>query len=118
MLRIVMAVVGLAQPVAARAAPVPGGMVGRVAEVAPPLPAIAGRVAECESGNRNVANDEGSPATGFYQASDATWTAVTGLSPPAMAWPREVQDGFFARLWSEPEGWSHWAASRWCWADR
>lgn len=126
LLKIVVAAIGLTHTVTPRPAPVPTAMVERAAEAAPlprvnasadALPDVAAKVVECESSNRNVANREGSPATGFYQALDATWVEVMGLAAPAMAWPREVQDRFFAKLWREPGGWQHWAASRWCWAD-
>lgn len=120
LLKIVVAAIGLAHTVTPRPAPVPTAVVERTAEApeaAPVVPDIAGKVVECESSGRNVANSEGSPATGFYQALDATWVEVMGLAAPAMAWPREVQDRFFAKLWVQPGGWQHWAASRWCWAD-
>ena len=72
-------------------------------------------VAWGESRNRNVHNPR-STASGYWQFLDSTWEWVTGLQPPAAAWPRDVQEDAFWTLWDGGAGASHWRPSRSCWA--
>lgn len=75
---------------------------------------IASRIAKCESGNRNIKNPNSS-ASGYFQFLDSTWTSVTGLAPPAMAYSYTTQLQAFYELWDNGAGAGHWAQSRHCW---
>lgn len=72
-------------------------------------------VSHCESEHRNVKNPK-STASGHFQFINGTWEWVTGLRPPAMAYPYRVQLAAFVKLWDGGKGRSHWAASASCWA--
>lgn len=80
-----------------------------------PLPDVAYAIRECESGGNYTAENPVSSASGAWQFVSATWAWVTGLEPPASAYPAEVQDAAFLELWDEGRGASHWEASRACW---
>ena len=94
------------------------------------LPAAAAVIAACESGEIRA---DGSPvvgtysltaehpvssASGKYQFVDSTWGWVTGLEPPASAYPEDVQDEAFVELWDDGTGRSHWEPSVGCWGGR
>lgn len=83
-----------------------------------PLEVAAEAVRWCESRDRNVLNQQGSSASGYYQAIDGTWEWVMDLPAPAMSHGRAVQDEFFIRLWDGGRGARHWAPSRYCWEGR
>ena len=90
------------------------------------LPAAAAVVAACESGEIRAdgtpvvgtysltAEHPVSSASGKYQAISSTWTWITGLEPPASAYPEAVQDEFFIALWDGGAGASHWRESWGC----
>lgn len=86
-------------------------------EPAPAMPPIAEVVARCESGGNPTAKNPVSSASGLYQFLDGTWTWVTGLEPPAAAWPVEVQHQAFIDLWQDGDGAAHWRPS-WPCMDR
>lgn len=69
----------------------------------------------CESRNRYDAENPDSSASGRWQFIAATWRAITGLEPPASAWPPSVQRRAFLALWNDGRGARHWAPSRHCW---
>ena len=73
-------------------------------------------IRRCESDGIYTAENPVSSASGAYQFISSTWTAVTGLKPPASAYPREVQDAAFRELWDDGAGAHHWNPSRHCWA--
>lgn len=84
------------------------------------LPAIANRIASCESGDGRgsyslTAENPVSSASGKYQFVRRTWESVSGRPAPASAYSERVQDAAFLALWDEGRGASHWAASRHCW---
>lgn len=81
----------------------------------PALPDVAYSIRWCESGDVYTAENPISSASGGWQFIDSTWTEVTGLTPPASAWPEHVQDAAFLELWDDGNGASHWFASRGCW---
>jgi hypothetical protein len=81
------------------------------------LDEVALAIRECESGHDYRAENPVSSASGAWQFIDSTWEWVTGLAPPASAWPREVQDDAFEVLWDDGAGASHWYASRHCWGE-
>lgn len=83
----------------------------------PALPDIAHEIIRCESGGDPNAKNPESSASGLYQFTDGTWTWVTGLEPPARAWPVEVQHQAFTDLWDDGRGWRHWLASYECWGN-
>ena len=98
--------------------------------VAADIPAAAAVIAACESGEIRA---DGSPvvgtysltaehpvssASGKYQFVDSTWGWVTGLEPPASAYPEDVQDEAFVELWDDGTGRSHWEPSVGCWGGR
>lgn len=97
------------------------------APVEEPLSGIALAVADCESGEILAdgtaiegsydiyAKNPTSSASGAFQFIDSTWEWVTGLEPPARAYPLEVQEQAFWTLWDDGRGASHWAPSRYCW---
>ncbi len=76
---------------------------------------IAAHIRACESGGNYRAQNAHSTASGAYQFINATWTGVTGLRPPASAYPPAVQDRAFVRLWAGGRGAHNWDASRHCW---
>lgn len=78
------------------------------------LPPIAAVVARCESGGNPTAKNPISSASGLYQFVDGTWSWVTGLEPPASAWPVEVQHQAFVDLWDDGAGRAHWRESWRC----
>lgn len=78
------------------------------------LSGVVAAIVECESGGENVTNPS-SGASGYFQFMGSTWAAVTGLAPPASAYPFEVQLAAFEELWDGGAGASHWSASRHCW---
>lgn len=80
------------------------------------LPAVALAIRWCESRDDYQAENPTSSASGAWQFIDSTWTWVTGLQPPASAYPRHVQDAAFLALWDDGRGATHWNASRACWA--
>lgn len=89
---------------------------GWTAYVEPPPATIASTtVAHCESGNRALLKNPASSASGIWQFLDGTWEWVTGLEPPARAYPRHIQRAAFDKLWNGGRGASHWEPSRYCW---
>ena len=75
----------------------------------------ADAVGWCESRNRYDAENPTSSASGRWQFIASTWTWITGLTPPASAWPPSVQRAAFLTLWDNGRGARHWAPSRDCW---
>lgn len=69
----------------------------------------------CESRDDYRAENPDSSASGAFQFIASTWRWVTGLRPPASAWPRHVQDDAFAALWDGGAGARHWEPSAHCW---
>lgn len=78
------------------------------------FPAVMLRIRACESGGNYNAKNPRSTASGGWQFLDSTFTAVTGLAPPARAYSREVQDAAAMKLYRE-QGTRPWNASRHCW---
>lgn len=86
----------------------------RSAEASRPT-GIALRVGRCESGMRNIRNQSGSSASGYWQFLDSTWQSVTGKSGSAMYYSYAEQEAAFYELWDDGNGAGHWSASRHCW---
>lgn len=84
----------------------------------PPPTAASAAIALCESGNDVTAKNPTSSASGAWQFVDSTWQWVTGLQPPARAYPRAIQRAAFDKLWDGGRGASHWAPSRSCWGSK
>lgn len=79
------------------------------------LSGIARRVAQCESNLNPRAENPRSSASGLFQFISSTWRSVTGLAPPASAYPVSTQVDAFYELWDDGRGAGHWAPSRSCW---
>lgn len=79
------------------------------------LPPEADAIRQCESGGDYRAENPDSSASGAWQFIASTWEWVTGLAPPASAYPPAVQDRAFVALWADGAGAAHWNASRHCW---
>jgi hypothetical protein len=75
---------------------------------------IQARIRWCESRNNYRAENPNSTASGAYQFLDGTWRSVTGLEPPASAYPPAVQDTAFVKLYAQL-GTKPWIASQSCW---
>lgn len=104
--------------------PPPAPVARRVTPVAAPtLPVseMMARVGGCESGSGPnspinwTAENPRSSASGGFQFISSTWRSVTGLEPPASAYPPDVQIQAFLTLWNGGAGASHWNPSRPCW---
>jgi hypothetical protein len=84
------------------------------------MPAVMVEVRDCESGGVYGAENPRSTASGGWQFLDGTWRWVTGLAPPASAYPVAVQDRAAAMLLRIAGGdpWSSvaWGASAGCWS--
>jgi hypothetical protein len=83
------------------------------------LSGIALAIATCESGDGHgsvswTARNPSSTASGAFQFLDSTWTSVTGLAPPASAYPPDVQIDAFWTLYGE-QGTAPWVSSQSCW---
>jgi len=76
---------------------------------------IQSRIRQCESGGNYRAENPTSTASGAYQFLAGTWRDVTGLEPPASAYPPAVQDAAFTKLYAQL-GTKPWNASRGCWS--
>lgn len=74
----------------------------------PPRTERIERLVQCESGDRAMAKNKRSSASGTFQFIDSTWEWVTGLSAPARKYPLYIQRQAFDRLWADGAGASHW----------
>jgi soluble lytic murein transglycosylase-like protein len=72
--------------------------------------AIPQYICDRESGgDPTVYNQQGSGASGKYQAMPGTWGGYAGYANAADA-PEEVQDQWAAELWDGGNGCAHWSA--------
>jgi hypothetical protein len=104
-------------PVAPPASPRPvgacGGWEGLIASYFPAEQvAKACAVFGCETGWTfdHTIHNPSSTASGAAQFINSTWTSVTGLAPPAAAYPLETQLAAAASLWRS-SGWSPWSCA-------
>lgn len=79
--------------------------------------ALRHRIAWCESRLDPTAVNPESGAAGLFQFMPETFKAVTGLEPPASAYPIDVQRQAFDALYAEA-GTSPWSASKSCWSSK
>jgi hypothetical protein len=77
--------------------------------------ALRHRIAWCESRNDPTAVNRSSGAAGAFQFTPGTWQSVTGLEPPASAYPIDVQRRAFDALYAM-RGTRPWYSSRSCWS--
>lgn len=70
-------------------------------------------VMACETGGTfdpGIHNEQGSGASGLFQFLASTWTATTGLAPPAGAYSPEVQIAAAGNLYASSD-WAPWSCA-------
>lgn len=77
-------------------------------------------IAECESGNRNVENTQGSSASGYFQIIDGTWKGAGGgeFAPRAIQASYDEQLEVAKRIAEARGSLADWNASKSCWGNK